>query len=293
MARPRGRSYYQQQNGLPTTQAGRIWNEVEQDPAPKSFNLQTYIDVRIIAGLHDYFVQHGLVIEPKYSSLAEKALRIFHDFLVEQGQLEAFKSAHEAVEVLTEAGYSTSQFRDQRRNLRHNIQLQQESAISGLGSLINRERNQVIQQMQETRFYSEAPQDDYLYLMDLVEKAELLERETQLPMNTLMKEASRVFYEIRTLKERGKPYVIPEEFTRAGFERRAGERNKTATKEQPQSAQLFNHGPKEGYMQQLSKLPADFNQLDDITKEQILAQIEKEQKLIEQDENPIPEHLRK
>lgn len=101
-----------------------------------SFNIQAFVDARVVAGIHNYLAGVGAITEPKYSTLVGVALEAFYDVLVNNKRIEPITSPHAALETLRSAGYSMIQLKDGRRNRVIRRQLAAESMDVGEGNFM-------------------------------------------------------------------------------------------------------------------------------------------------------------
>lgn len=81
----------------------------------RSLNVQAFVDVRLVAGVFQYFAGRGLG-EPKYSTLLNLVIETFHDTLVRIGKIQPIESPSEALEILRTSGFSLEQLQDKKRN---------------------------------------------------------------------------------------------------------------------------------------------------------------------------------
>lgn len=71
----------------------------------RSFNMQTYVDARIVAGLVKYFQKIGVPHKSSYSHMLNQILKAVHA----DWECEHFETTEEALQYLSEQGFSVSQ----------------------------------------------------------------------------------------------------------------------------------------------------------------------------------------
>lgn len=92
----------------------------------KNFNLQSYVDVRIVAALLRFYQRKGLLPTDKrirMSDVIRQSLELLHDRFKKQGLTE-ITSTEEAVAILRDMGLATDQLRSASRPLIKSLQLE-------------------------------------------------------------------------------------------------------------------------------------------------------------------------
>lgn len=104
------------------------------DPTERktTFNLQAHADVRIVAALYEYFAERGFT-QPSFSALVNVALGTLHDVLAKHGDLMPIEAPSEAVDKLTQAGFSMQQMKEPSRARRLIKHLTAEGQMGGWG----------------------------------------------------------------------------------------------------------------------------------------------------------------
>jgi hypothetical protein len=72
---------------------------------PRSFNVQTYVDARIVAGIVKHFQKIEVPHKSSYSHMLNQILRAVHA----DWECEQFETTEEALQYLSEQGFSVSQ----------------------------------------------------------------------------------------------------------------------------------------------------------------------------------------
>jgi hypothetical protein len=90
----------------------------DKDRRKPTINCQVFADARVLAGLQQYLGMFGLETNGKYSALGNYVFEAFYLSLVRSGKIDPVESTHEALDILSRAGFSLAQLQDKTKNRR-------------------------------------------------------------------------------------------------------------------------------------------------------------------------------